>query len=295
MVTVTHNSSHLIDIFLSDLLRDDPDKSDKVVVVDSGSPDSESTRKSVEAVGAHFVASRENIGYGSASNLGSRSADSDWIALVNPDVRVSFADVEKLVAEAVQYNIQCIGPNVHNEHQELQTSWHTIASPPWRKQGKLATRRGDFFLADSVSGCCMVINRGWFEKLGGFDESFFMFCEEIDLHKRLVEAGGRVGISNRVAVQTPGGGSSLGTTKRWSMVERDVAHVQFTTKHYSRLEGSLDAVWRLVIILTKPNYRPRTVSLRQFAVGLWTRVVNRRKKAAAPTAAPCRVDDRSSE
>ncbi|MDV8146992.1 glycosyltransferase [Arthrobacter sp. B10-11] len=273
IVTVTYNSAHLISSFLRNLLNGREAASGRVVVVDSGSSDAERTRRSVDELGSVFVSLPNNVGYGSASNVGSQYSDSEWIAMVNPDVRVTLGDIENLVADAQQYGFQCIGPNVVDEEGVLQQSWHGMAAPPWRRRSSSAERQGEAFRADSVSGCCMVIQRNWFEKLGGFDESFFMFCEEIDLHKRLSEAGGKIGVSNRVRVTTPGGASSLGTTKRWSNVERSIAHVQFTTKHYSKLEGTIDALWRLGLIVTKDVYRPRTASLKQFTEGIWNRVL----------------------
>ncbi|MET3175515.1 UNVERIFIED_ORG: N-acetylglucosaminyl-diphospho-decaprenol L-rhamnosyltransferase [Arthrobacter sp. UYCu721] len=275
VVTVTHNSSHIIQSFLNVLLTDRAADAQRVVVVDSGSEDKEATRLAAESSGSVFVSVAKNVGYGTGSNIGANAQGSEWIALVNPDVGVTLDQIEKLVGEARRNNYQCMGPSVLDEEGRLQKSWHPIAAPPWRKRVTPMPEQGDEFPASSISGCCMVIERSWFEKVGGFDESFFMFCEEIDLHKRLLEAGARVGISNLVEVKTPGGASSLGTTKRWSNVERAIAHVQFTTKHYSRLEGAVDAVWRILLISTSPLYKPRLASLHQFAEGIWSRMFHR--------------------
>jgi len=277
IVTVTYNSSHLIGSFLTTLLSGRESESRRVVVVDSGSQDKDATRLVVDSIGSVFIGNPKNVGYGSGSNIGAKAQDSEWIAFVNPDVQVSIDEIDKLVEEALQYGYQCVGPNVVDDEGRLQVTWHPIAAPPWRKRPKAAPRRHDesVFDTSSISGCCMVIQRNWFEKLGGFDESFFMFCEEIDLHKRLIEAGGSVGVSNVVCVSTPGGASSLGITKRWSNVERAIAHVQFTTKHYSKVEGAIDAVWRLALILVSPIYKPRGASLRQFVEGVLKRARRR--------------------
>ncbi|WP_427129483.1 glycosyltransferase [Pseudarthrobacter sp. S9] len=278
VVTVTYNSSHLVDNFLARLLEGRSDEAHRIVVVDSGSSDAATTEKNAQTRGVQFIRSADNIGYGSGSNLGARYSRSSWIALVNPDVDTTLSDLENLASDAMQHGLQCIGPNVLNADGELQVTWHDLAAPPWRKRNGPIERGGEVFQAASVSGCCMVIERSWFEKLGGFDEAFFMFCEEIDLHKRLSEAGGRVGVSNRVKVRTPGGASSIGVTKRWSNVERAVAHVQFIGKHYTGLEAALDALWRLAIILTNPLFRPRVVSLKQFFDG-----INKRRRGLRQT------------
>lgn len=268
VVTVTYNSSHLIGNFLSTLLGNETTSHDHVVVVDSGSADSAATKTIAENHGVTFIGSTANVGYGTGSNLGARDITTKWVAFVNPDVEVTLEDLKRLADSAERNGYQCIGPTVVDEDDRPQVSWHGIAAPPWRPARFAPETSGDTFATPSISGCCMVFERHTFERLKGFDEAFFMFCEEIDLHKRLAEIGGRVGVTSSVVVKTPGGASSLGITKRWSNVERSIAHVQFFSKHYTWPEALIDVIWRAFLICTQRTYQPKMDSLRHFVRGL---------------------------
>ena len=273
IVTVTHNSSHILDGFLKRLIGgSDPDI--RIIVVDSGSADVDETRLIAEKYGAVFVSSLLNLGYGTCSNRGAALADTEWLAFVNPDVNLHVSTLESLIEQARDHDIQCIGPQVFDEHGVLRDSWGQMTAPPWRKGNATKTREPGLTVTQSISGCCMVMPRNWFERLGGFDESFFMFCEELDLHKRMGELGGRVATSTQVHVTTSGGASSAGVTVRWSQVERCVAHIHFTRKHYSRIESFMDAALRFIEIgLNGPRYRPRVASWLQ----LWSGIMRSRK------------------
>lgn len=273
IITVTHNSSHILDLFLKRLIGDShPDV--RIIVVDSGSADVDETRSIVERYRAVFVSSRVNLGYGTCSNRGAALADTEWLAFVNPDVNLHVSTLETLIEQSQTHDIQCIGPQVLDEHGVVRDSWGPMAAPFWRRGSPLNIHEPGLTVTQSISGCCMVMPRNWFERLGGFDESFFMFCEELDLHKRLGELGGRVATSTQVHVTTSGGASSEGVTVRWSQVERCVAHIHFTRKHYSRIEGFMDAALRFIEIgLNGPRYRPRVASWLQ----LWSGIMRSRK------------------
>jgi GT2 family glycosyltransferase len=114
----------------------------------------------------------------------------------------------------------------------------------------------------------MALPASRFRSLGGFDVDFFMFCEEMDLHRRLRESGGRTAIALEVEVHTPGGASSLGVTDRWRSVERMVGHTRYVFKHFSYIEGLIAIMANLSRILVEPRFVARKVSLRQYLAGI---------------------------
>lgn len=268
VVTVTYNSSHILDDFLSCLIGDShPDI--RVIVVDSGSQDVDESRSIAAQYGAAFVSSMVNLGFGTCSNRGAELADTEWIAFVNPDVSVHASTLETLIEQSLDHDIQCIGPQILDEHGVIRDSWGRMAAPPWRRHGAPSKPEPGLTLVQSISGCCMVMPRNWFVRLGGFDESFFMFCEELDLHRRLGALGGRIAASTQVNVTTSGGASSADVTARWSEVERCVAHIHFTRKHYSCIESFMDSVLRFIAIgLDGQRYRPRVTSWLQLGSGM---------------------------
>jgi N-acetylglucosaminyl-diphospho-decaprenol L-rhamnosyltransferase len=134
------------------------------------------------------VASPVNMGYGAGNNLGIRHVRTPYALILNPDARITEADIAALVAAAEQFPQSAIvGARIETDLGVAETSydWTYLPEPPLRPyvepQGLLSTRW--------LYGCCLLVRRKAFDALGGFDERFFMYYEEYDLCGRAVDAG----------------------------------------------------------------------------------------------------------
>lgn len=270
-LVVTYNSSTVLSACLNGLTQGRA-TNDAIVVVDSGSADAARLRPIAARHNAELVELKENVGYGSANNRGASEAQSPWIAIVNPDVHVTFDDLRQLVDVAERNDLVCIGPRIVNGAGVVQPPIRTELQPPWR-HARFAGRTVELGTVEvpAVSGSCFVVRAEEFRSVGGFDESFFMFAEEIDLHSRLRAAGGRVGYCELVTATTEGGGSSEGVASRWSLVERDVSHIRYVRKHFSWIEAAVDFAYRSIRVLYSPRHRPRRLSYSQLIRGLSAR------------------------
>ncbi|WP_172657627.1 glycosyltransferase family 2 protein [Demequina maris] len=266
-MTVTHNSSGIMRDFLEALLEDSA-PGVEVVVVDSGSADVAQLREETAWAKVPLVVTGQNIGYGNGSNLGARSIDADWIAFVNPDVKVAATDLLALARIASETGVGCIGPLILGPDGRPRPVASNGIAPPWRRRRTLPDSPDALQFVRSLSGSCMVISREAFEEVGGFDPAYFMFCEEIDLQERLWERGHAVAVTGEVSAFTEGGASSSTASRRWAVTERDVAHVQYVRKHYSTFEAVLDALAKCARLLVSHEYRPRSDSLRQYVQGI---------------------------
>ena len=83
-----------------------------------------------------------------------------------------------------------------------------------------------------VTGALLLMRRGLFERLGGFDESFFMNSEEVDLATRIHAIGGEVVYIPGIAVVHHGGGSS--PSRRDALGWLAEGLVRYTRKHFGR-------------------------------------------------------------
>lgn len=265
---MAHNSSLVLGEFLYHL-NVGRSEGDEIIIVDSGSSDHEATRALALQYDARLIACDQNIGYGAGSNLGCKSAANVWLALVNPDVTVRLSDLRVLASEAERNNVQCIGPQIIDaEGSSVHTARNSIV-PPWRMVRHLVYNEANLTFSESISGSCMVMPADRFQEVKGFDNYFFMFCEEIDLHTRLRAAGGRIASTSAITVQTPGGGSSSTASRRWAVTERSVAHVRYTRKHFTLFEAAVDLLWRYFEIFRGGEFAPRTLSLRQLTSGVF--------------------------
>jgi GT2 family glycosyltransferase len=133
-----------------------------------------------------------------------------FVLFINPDARIGQADLARLAAVLdAEPDVGLAGPRVLDEdgrlfpsqrrYQRAGSTWaralflHRVLDAPWAneivKQGAVYERPG---YPEWVSGACMLVRRDVLERIGGFDERFFLYCEDMDLCARVRAAGHRV-------------------------------------------------------------------------------------------------------
>jgi N-acetylglucosaminyl-diphospho-decaprenol L-rhamnosyltransferase len=178
-----------------------------VVVVDNGSSDG-----SLDALGAAEPAVKvvplgRNLGYGSAVNRGAHDVTADCLLIMNPDTLVEPGMVKALVAALERGpRVGIAGPRIEEPDGSLYPSARTfpsladaighaflgliVPSNPFTRRYRMldwdhATARD----VDWLSGACLLVRRRAFEEIGGFDEAYFMYLEDVDLCWRMQRAG----------------------------------------------------------------------------------------------------------
>ncbi len=202
-VVVDYASGPALDGCLTSLRADGVSE---IVVVDNAG----ATDDSVGAQrGTALVRTEVNVGYGAGVNRGAAALSPRPLLLVsNPDVVVHPGAVRALVAFLDEHpEVGLVGPTIVTSRGETYPSVrifpnvvlagiHAIAAPLWPNNP--ATRRyrspGRDGRVDWVSGAFFVVRRELFEQIGGFDESYFMFGEEMDLCWRVGRTGARVAV-----------------------------------------------------------------------------------------------------
>lgn len=222
----------------------------ELIVVDSASADGTAAFVRDRFPEVRVVELDTNRGYGGALNEGAQIASGDHFLLMNADAWPVHGAVEQLIAFAdTEPSAGAIGPRLLNPDGSLQPSVRGFPTL-WRLATEyfflrwLAPRSrllnafyGAGFPHDSVYdaeflvGAVLLLRRQAFEEVGGFDPSFFMFNEEVDLCYRLRRQGWR-------AVFFPGaeffhaGGAS--TRLDWNRMYREQlrSHLRFLAKHH---------------------------------------------------------------
>jgi N-acetylglucosaminyl-diphospho-decaprenol L-rhamnosyltransferase len=182
----------------------------EIVVVDNASSDDSMALLAGEKTSASSLRAATNVGYGSGANLGAQGADSTFLLVCNPDLVVRQGAVRRLVEVfGEQPEVALVGPML------LETSGHVYPSGrefpglsesighgflgmvwggnPWtRRYRRIGAEQHRSREADWVSGAFFVVRRDAFEAVGGFDEDYFMYVEDVDLCWRLRRAGWKV-------------------------------------------------------------------------------------------------------
>jgi len=188
-------------------LRTATSRPTELVLVNNGGP-SDVAEGLAREPGTRLVESGGNLGYGRAANLGARGADGRWIVVANPDLVWSPGSLDALVAAGARHDrAGALGPRILNTDGTEYPSARAIPSlrlgaghallskiwpeNPFSRAYRSANAPGDTTerAAGWLSGACLVLRRDAFEQVGGFDEGYFMFFEDLDLGDRLNQAG----------------------------------------------------------------------------------------------------------
>lgn len=174
---------------------------EEIVVVENGTPGS--TASVLAGDGVRLVEPGLNLGYGRGANRGvAQISDKELILIANPDVIVHHGAVAALVAALdAEPTVALVGPqirrpdaSVYPSHRVFPNFWlaglHALLAPVWANNP--ATRRyrsrHEDGSVDWVSGACFMVRARAFEDVGGFDERYFMFAEDMtlcwDVHQR---------------------------------------------------------------------------------------------------------------
>lgn len=193
-----------------------------------------------------------NIGFSAANNQAVRGAEEEYLFFLNPDAEIREGTIESLVARIDSSpEIGAVGPMNVGPEGQVQLSCRTFPgySTILAHRYSLLTRLfpnnrfSSGYLqteldhtqgceVDWVSGAALLMRRVDFEHLGGFDEAFFLYAEDVDLCYRLHQMGRKIVYEPASRVQHSIGGSSRRHRFR-ALWERHRSMYTFYKKHYS--------------------------------------------------------------
>ncbi|MDO8108568.1 glycosyltransferase family 2 protein [Isoptericola sp. b441] len=206
VVCVTYHPGPELDEFASSL-ADATRRPVELVLVDNGT-DATVAGDVAARHGAQLLVAGRNLGYGGAANLGAAGSSAPWIVVANPDVVWAAGALDALLDGGLRHpGAGALGPRVLNPdgttypsaralpglgrgigHALLGRAW---PGNPWTS-AYLDAERADpdaERTAGWLSGSCLLLRRAAFEQVGGFDDGYFMFFEDVDLGDRLGRAG----------------------------------------------------------------------------------------------------------
>jgi GT2 family glycosyltransferase len=187
-----------------------------------------------------------NIGFGRGCNFGARASRAPLLLFVNPDVELTPADLEQLVAFSRWGPEGKIwGPAILDKRGFVTAL---------RKPGRMGLifRRESYRVPDTkepiaetyVSGACLAIQKRLFTEVGGFREDIFMYAEDLDLCERIGRIGAGSFVCPGVVVSHRGGGSTSGLTSRVLRLLRSIrGHYRYLTKGgHSRISAFVNSI-----------------------------------------------------
>jgi N-acetylglucosaminyl-diphospho-decaprenol L-rhamnosyltransferase len=190
-----------------------PSLSGEVIVVDNASQDGSAAMVAAEYPWARLVASPVNLGFTGGNNRAIPLSRGRYIFFLNPDTEVSRNALQAMVLCMDQHcEIGVLGPELRYGDGSLQSSrrrfptfmmalfestplaWHWPDNP-WARRYHMddlplpAEGSVEVLPVDWVVGAALLVRREIIERVGGFDEGYFMYSEELDFCRRAAAAG----------------------------------------------------------------------------------------------------------
>lgn len=247
-----------------------------VFVVDNASSDGSATLVSDRYPEAHLLVNDTNVGFAAAVNRGVRSGKSPLVLLLNSDAVLETTTVDTL-ARALNEDprVAAVGPRIIGDDGKLELStgrtmslWNeawfklvggTGGSREWLFGPRLRRQYARDRDTTSLTAACMLVRRAAYEAMGGMDERFFLYAEDVDLCLRLRQAGWRLRYVANATVRHLRGGSGSADPAPAALAYR-ASQVAFYAKHrgpFSRimLRTYLHAKYGLGALLGRGNDR----------------------------------------
>jgi GT2 family glycosyltransferase len=235
---VSYNTRDLLRACLQSVRCEAPRQ---IVVVDNASSDGSGDLVANEFPEVLLCRNAKNVGYGAAANQALGRCTEPYVLLLNCDTRLSVGALAALGAYLDRRpNVGIIGPQLVDAQGARQRSWYDFPTPlhlalDFGNLGGLLSRarsRSGARAVPWVSGAALGLRRTAFRDVGGFDEMFFMYYEEVDLCFRMARAGWQVHFAPVTDVMHVGGASSQ--QRRSEMAVRFFTSLdQFYLRHYS--------------------------------------------------------------
>lgn len=252
IIIVNYNVKEFLQNLIHSIEKASLNLTKEILIVDNASDDG-----SVEFIKEKFpqiklIANQKNLGFGKANNIGLKQANGKYILLINPDTLVAEDTFEKMI-KFFESNSEAglAGCKILNPDGSLQLACRRSFPGPWTSftkvtglsnlfpNSKIFARYNLTYLdenktyeVDAISGSFMMMRKEVYEKVGGFDEQFFMYGEDLDLCYRIQKSGFKVYYVHSTQIIHYKGES----TKRSSLDETKVfynAMHLFVKKHLS--------------------------------------------------------------
>ena len=235
-----------------------------VTVVDNASGDG--SLDAVAGLDVRTIALPDNRGFAAGCNAGWRAGSGRYALFVNPDARIVPAAAETLAAVLDREpDVAVAAPRIVDDDSSLDLSQRRF--PTLRSTYAHALflhrlfRRADWASElvrdpadyerpgspDWASGACLLVRRSVLEELGGWDEGFFMYCEDKDLCRRARDRGYDVRFEPAAVAHHAGGASAPRPSLAHVLAQ---SRVRYARKHRGRVVAELERAGIALTALT---------------------------------------------
>jgi GT2 family glycosyltransferase len=261
----------------------------EVIVVDNFSNDGEGESFAAQFPHLKWIMQNINGGFAQACNKGAAQASGNWMLFLNPDTILNTPVLQPLLAKAEkETDWKLIGIRQLNDagkdthpHGVFLKWWNVW--PPFRSLERLIKGRefskqhlstAPITFPDWISGAFVLIRKNDFQELGGWDERFWMYYEDMDLSKRAADKGWkRVMYNELVCVHSHGGSSRINhdikALTKSTVIKSASIYINKYMKGFARLvaQATLYKITIIDLLLSAPFSATKRKMIRLFLKG----------------------------
>lgn len=228
----------------------------EVITVDNASNDHQLEKFITLFPEFNFILNSGNNGFSHANNVGAKQANGDFFLFLNPDTIVNahaISTMHKLAINNKNYGI--ISCSKLNNDGKPENEIRLFPKPltlfgtlrvfyNLKNKHKIAKQFNaakDIIFPDWVSGSIMFMSKQWFTTVSGWDEDYWLYLEDVDLCKKVANAGGKVALTRTTKIIHNHGGASRANIKTAALTKAEVIiskHV-FINKHFKKFSKIL--------------------------------------------------------
>ncbi len=259
-IIVNFNTAEITKDCISSLLLNASDKDREIIIVDNASSDD-----SLAIFNATFggriklIRNHDNLGFAAANNIGARVAKGDILFFLNSDTIIGSDIIGPIIKALDNQKLGIVAPvllMVDGQKQPFACGrfprLFSVVSDKILSFNRFRTA-GQLKLVDWVSGAALAIRREVFERIGGWDERFFLYFEDIDLCWRVRQQNLEVAILENISVTHLGGRSLAQGRERKKQYY--LAQDYFFRKNHGKMPANILKIMRWPYIMIKTLIR----------------------------------------
>lgn len=273
IIIVSYNVQSFLELCLDSVTRAIRNLSAEVIVVDNNSSDESCSMVTSRFRDVILIANKDNAGFSKANNQGVAIARGEYIHFLNPDTVLPEDFYTKTISFLDQrQDIGCLGPRLldgrgqyaYDSKKSFPSFWTSVYkvtgmaklfphSTTFNRYYAAHVKENEVAEVDILSGCCLLVRKNAMDSAGGsFDESYFMYCEDVDLCHRVQQAGYKNFYYPETSIIHYKGESTRKLSARYIKVFYD-AHALFVKKYYPKRLGAI-YIFSLRAVLALRNF-----------------------------------------
>ena len=265
---MNYNVRHFLELCLKSVEAAVSDIASEIIVVDNNSTDDSCEMVKSLFPNIKLIQNKENVGFSKGNNIGVKHAKGEFICILNPDTVVAEDSFKVLLDFAEkQNNCGAVGCRLIDGNGRFLPESKRHIPTPWVSVKKILGFTNSYYASEIAEdnigkteilvGAFMLIKKDLYTSVGGFDEDYFMYGEDIDLSYKILKAGRTNYYNGNTSIIHFKGES---TKKDQIYVRRFYKAMQiFYQKHYNTnvLFNMLIWIWvKMAGVLVKPVKTP---------------------------------------